>query len=99
MIFGEGIVKGYTVFNIEQIDNLPAHYYATAQAPQIDPAQRIAHAEQFLTNTGAAIVHRGNRAFYSPDQDRVTLPPFEFFQATMEPACTKPPTGRATPHA
>jgi antirestriction protein ArdC len=73
-------MKGYTVFNVEQIDNLPAHYYATAQAPQIDPAQRIAHAEQFLANTGAAIVHRGNRAFYSPDQDRVTLPPFEFFK-------------------
>ena len=73
-------MKGYTVFNIEQIDNLPAQYYATAQAPQIDPAQRIAHAEQFLNNTGAVIVHRGNRAFYSPDKDLVTLPPFEFFK-------------------
>lgn len=35
-------MKGYMVFNVEQIDNLPAQYYATAQAPQIDPAQRMA---------------------------------------------------------
>ena len=41
-------MKGYTVFNVEQIDGLPAHYYATAQAPQLEPAQRLEHVEQFL---------------------------------------------------
>ena len=33
-------MKGYTVFNVEQIEGLPPHFYATA-APQIDPVQRI----------------------------------------------------------
>jgi antirestriction protein ArdC len=39
-------LKGYTVFNVEQIDGLPAHYLAPA-APRIDPVQRIEHAEAF----------------------------------------------------
>src|SRR5580700_11181835 len=32
-------MKGYTVFNVEQIEGLPPHFYAAA-APQIDPLQR-----------------------------------------------------------
>jgi len=87
-------MKGYTVFNVEQIDNLPAHYYATAQAPQIDPTQRLDHAEQFFRNTGAAIRHGGNQAFYAIGADQVTMPPFEFFKdaesyyATLSHECT-----------
>ena len=73
-------MKGYTVFNVEQIDNLPDHYYAKAQAPQIDPAQRIEQVEQFFRNTGAALRHGGNRAFFSPTYDRIQMPPFEFFK-------------------
>ena len=33
-------MKGYTVFNVEQIDGLPAHFHAPA-APVLDPVQRI----------------------------------------------------------
>ena len=33
-------LKDYTVFNVEQIDGLPAHFTAPA-APQLDPVQRI----------------------------------------------------------
>jgi len=73
-------MKGYTVFNVEQIDDLPAHYYATAQEPQLDTAQRIDQVEQFFKNTGADIRYGGNRAFYSIGEDRVQMPPFEFFQ-------------------
>jgi antirestriction protein ArdC len=56
-------LKGYTVFNVEQIDSLPAHYYAKAE-PQIDPVARIEHAEKFFAATGATIKHGGNQAFY-----------------------------------
>jgi len=73
-------MKGYTVFNVEQIDGLPAHYYATAQAPTLDPMQRLDHAEAFFRNTGATINHGGNRAFYSMDKNFVQMPPFEFFK-------------------
>jgi len=56
-------LKGYTVFNVEQIDGLPSHFTAPA-APTLDPVQRIAHAESFFANTKADIRHGGDRAFY-----------------------------------
>ncbi len=72
-------MKGYTVFNVEQIDGLPAHLTA---APSLAPPmfERIAAAEQFVGNTGADIRHGGNRAYYAIDADRVQLPPFESFK-------------------
>jgi antirestriction protein ArdC len=73
-------MKGYTVFNVEQIDDLPAHYYATAQAPTLDVGQRLAAVEGFFAHTGAAIRHGGNRAFYAVGPDYVQMPPFEFFK-------------------
>jgi antirestriction protein ArdC len=41
---------------------------------------RIAHAEEFLGASGAAIKHGGNRAYYSQSNDAIQLPPFEAFQ-------------------
>lgn len=87
-------MKGYTVFNVEQIDDLPAHYYAKAQVPQLDPEQRLDRVEQFFRNTGAAVRHGGNRAFYAIGPDHVQMPPFEFFKdresyyATLGHECT-----------
>src|SRR3984957_1515505 len=40
-------MKGYTVFNVEQIDGLPEHYYAKP-APRGEIVQRIPHAEKFF---------------------------------------------------
>ena len=44
-------MKGYTVFNVEQIDGLPEIYYAKA-APTLDPVARIDHAEKFFAGHG-----------------------------------------------
>jgi len=71
-------LKGYTVFNAEQIDNLPPHFTAPA-APVLDPVQRIAEAETFFLNTGIDIRHGGDRAYYAEHTDRVQMPPFETF--------------------
>ena len=76
-------MKGYTVFNVEQIEDLPAHFYATA-APQLDPVQRIEPADQFFANTGADIRHGGNRAYYAVEPDYVQMPPFETFRGCRE---------------
>jgi len=73
-------LKGYTVFNVEQIEELPAHYYATAAPPTLEPAQRIERAERFLAQSGAAVRHGGNRAYYAPGPDHIQMPPFEFFE-------------------
>ena len=72
-------LKGYTVFNAEQIDNLPPHFTAPA-APTLDPVARIAHAECFFAATGADIRHGGNQAYYVPSRDFVQMPPFETFR-------------------
>lgn len=40
-------LKGYTVFNVEQIDGLPEPYYAKP-APRVDTVERIERAESFL---------------------------------------------------
>jgi antirestriction protein ArdC len=52
-------MKGYTVFNVEQIDGLPERFYATAQL-RTESIQRIAHVESFLAATGANVRHGGN---------------------------------------
>jgi len=73
-------MKGYTVFNVEQIEGLPEHYYANP--PQIiDPALRIDHAETFFASTGADIRHGGNSAHYSGGSDHVQMPAFEAFRS------------------
>jgi len=74
-------MKAYTVFNVEQIEGLPDHYYVKPD-PVIDPAQRIAHAEAFFGATGADLRHGGNRAFYrGGSSDHVQMPVFECFRS------------------
>ncbi len=69
-------MKGYTVFNVEQIDGLPEQFYAKAE-PRGETVQRIARAEAFFAATGANVRHGGNRAYYSVATDHVQMPPFE----------------------
>ncbi len=72
-------MKGYTVFNVEQIDGLPDHFYAKPE-PKGEPVQRIERAESFFAATGADIRHGGARAYYSISTNHVQLPPFESFR-------------------
>jgi antirestriction protein ArdC len=72
-------MKGYTVFNVEQIEGLPAHFYAPA-APQLDTARRIEAADRFFASTGADIRHGGNQAYYAATPDYVQMPPFVSFK-------------------
>jgi antirestriction protein ArdC len=71
-------MKGYTVFNVEQIEGLPTHFYATA-APPLDPVRRVETADLFFATTGADIRHGGNQAYYAAASDHVQMPPFASF--------------------
>lgn len=51
-------LKAYGVFNIEQIDGLPEHYFHRP-GPQLNPDQRIERADRYFANTGAVILHGG----------------------------------------
>ena len=81
-------MKGYTVFNAEQCDNLPAHYYAKAEPPTLEPLQRIEAAERFFAETGADIRYGGTRAFYASGSDHIQMPPFETFKDAESHAAT-----------
>ncbi len=72
-------MKGYTVFNVEQIEGLPEHYYAKPD-PVIDPSQRIDHADEFFDNLRADIRHGGAKAYYSGASDHVQMPDFQSFR-------------------
>jgi antirestriction protein ArdC len=72
-------MKGYTVFNVEQIEGLPEIYYAKT-APTLDPVARIDHAEKFFASMAATIKHGANRAYYAQELDYVQMPPFEAFR-------------------
>jgi antirestriction protein ArdC len=72
-------MKGYTVFNVEQIEGLPAHYYAKPENP-LPLSERIEGADRFITATGATVYHGGNSAYYAPSRDIVQMPPFEAFR-------------------
>lgn len=72
-------LKGYTVFNVEQIDSLPEHYYAKP-APRVDTITRIERAETFLARTGANVVHGGSRACYVPRTDNIHMPCIDMFR-------------------
>lgn len=72
-------LKQYTVFNVEQIEGLPAEYYGKAPALPEDPKARIEAAEGFFNALGTEIRHGGSRAYYSPTTDHVQMPVFESF--------------------
>lgn len=70
-------LKAYTVFNIDQIDNLPERY---APQPTINPEVRVNTAETFFGACGADVRHGGGSAYYAPGPDFVQMPAFESFQ-------------------
>jgi antirestriction protein ArdC len=78
------LLRGYTVFNADQIEGLPARYCATPPSEPTAPgaSSRIDQADAFVAATGANIQHKGNRACYIPSSDLIQMPPYGQFQDT-----------------
>jgi antirestriction protein ArdC len=66
--------RGYSVFNASQVDGYTPKPDAGAPIEE-----RIERAEVFFGRIDARVTHLGNRAFYSPAEDTITLPPFAAF--------------------
>lgn len=81
-------LKGYTVFNTEQIDGLPAQY-RTQPEPKGHPLELIDAAEEFFRRTGARFQHGEDKAFYAPFRDVIQLPPIDAFRDAESYAATK----------
>ena len=71
--------RGYSVFNAAQVDG-----YTPKAEPETPIEQRIESAEAFFARINARVVHQGNRAYYSPDSDTITLPPFAAFFTPLD---------------
>jgi antirestriction protein ArdC len=71
-------LKSYTVFNVAQINGLPAHYHAAA-APR-EPLAVNASAEAFFAAVGADIKPHPDKAAYARvPHDFIWMPPREAF--------------------
>jgi len=69
------LLRSYTVFNVAQIDGLPATVCAT-ERPVWDAE---AQAEALLVGSGARIQHGGSKAYYAPASDAIQLPSRQAF--------------------
>ncbi|MBD9524427.1 DUF1738 domain-containing protein [Ensifer sp. ENS02] len=67
-------LKGYTVFNVEQIENLPEQFYRSVEELPTTPVPHLEAVETFVRNTGAAITYGGTTACYRPAPDDILMP-------------------------
>lgn len=68
-------LKHYNVFNVAQVEGLPAAFYDTPETKTLTEFEKDEHAEILLNQSGAKINYMiGNRAFYAPATDEITLP-------------------------
>lgn len=73
-------LKAYTVFNLEQIDELPDEYLSSRPQDPKKDANRLVSADAFFSATGALVRHGGNKAFFAPGPDIIQMPPIETFR-------------------
>jgi antirestriction protein ArdC len=79
------ILRGYTVFNADQIEGLPVSFYAKPDAePQplspIQKSENEARLSALFAKIPVTIRHGGNRAFYSKSADFIQMPLREAFR-------------------
>ena len=91
-------LKAYTVFNIQQIENLPADL-TPQPAEEGSPLELMTEPEAFFRATGASFRHGGSRAFFAPGANFIQLPePSSFKDAESYVAIKAHELGHWTGH-
>jgi len=75
-----GMLRYYSVFNVEQCENLE---YPEGTTRDINPIQEAISLVDGMPKP-PVIKHVGGRAFYSPSQDLVTVPEHKYFKGDEE---------------
>ena len=72
--------RAYRVFNADQIDGLPAVFYAPPEEPRDLGTEADPELEAFFAKTGADIITTTEpRAYYRHDTDQIHMPPIQTF--------------------
>lgn len=75
-------LKAYGVFNADQIDGLPEHYYPPETPSEVrEPSEHRAKIDGFFARLPIDTRHGGNSAYFSPSGDYVQLPAHEQFHS------------------
>ncbi len=74
------MMREYTVFNVDQCENLPDTVKAGKPMRVRNPDTRDALADEFLRSTGADIREGQGEAYYVPSHDFISIPAFEAFK-------------------
>ena len=75
---GSVFFKTGHVFNLDQIDGIDKEQF---KMPELSEEERVDELEKALSEVGAIVNHGGDRAFYRPSTDEITLPPFSSFKS------------------
>ncbi len=80
-----GFLKTYWVFNVDQIENLPSGKFDTVKPLPVTAEEvktRDKNCENFAKKIGIDYSeNKGNRAYYMPSVDKVTMPLFAKFES------------------
>lgn len=75
------MLKAYTVFNVDQCENLPEKILNPTPAKPRHSDERDATIDEFLAASGAEIREGFGEAYYSPGADFVSMPAFAAFKS------------------
>ncbi|ETI64928.1 DUF1738 domain-containing protein [Sphingomonas sp. ID1715] len=75
-------LRHYVVFNADQIDALPAYFYAP-QEPEVpvEPSTHQAAIDAFFDAIPADVRHGGNQAYFTPTFDHIQMPSRSSFRS------------------
>jgi antirestriction protein ArdC len=74
------MLREYTVFNVDQCENLPERIVAPGVVKPRNSDERSPAIDEFLACTGASIREGFGEAYYLPGADFISLPRFEAFK-------------------
>src|SRR3984893_4074955 len=75
------MLREYTVFNVDQCENLPARVMTLGDIKARNRDQRDATIDEFLACSGADIREGSGEAYYRPGDDSISLPSFAAFKS------------------
>ena len=72
------VARASYVFNADEVEG----YDAPGRPEPLGPIARIEAADRFMASTGIPVAHGGERAFYRPSTDTITMPDEGLFTGT-----------------